>query len=139
MSLVVDASIAIKWAVDEGDRARARARVEGSEALIAPEFVLVEVANILWKKVAQREISKDQALTGLPGIRATFSRLVPNSLVLDRALALGLEVKHPVYDCLYLATAELEACRLITADARLLSKLAETPYAARAIDFRGSR
>lgn len=136
MTLIVDASVAIKWAVDEGDRADARALVQSHHALVAPEFVLTEVANILWKKVTRREIGREQAVTGLPGIEATFSRFVPTAFVLDRAMDLALEVDHPVYDCLYLATAELEDCRLVTADDRLRSKLRASAYALRLVDMR---
>ena len=138
MTLIVDASVAIKWVVDEGDRADARALLESRHALVAPEFVLIEVANILWKKAAKTEIGPEQAALGLSGIEAAFSRFVPTALVLDRAMELALEVNHPVYDCLYLATAELEGCKLVTADDRLRTKLAGSPHVSGFIDMRAA-
>jgi predicted nucleic acid-binding protein len=43
--LVVDASVALKWVLDEpGDR-EARAIIETREALIAPELIVAEVGS----------------------------------------------------------------------------------------------
>lgn len=58
---VIDASIALKWVVEETGTPdalvlRQRAR------LIAPGLLLAECANILWKKVRRDELSKDEAM-----------------------------------------------------------------------------
>ena len=39
----------------------------------------------------------------------------------DAAMALAIRLKHPIYDCFYLALAERERCALVTADARLIA------------------
>jgi predicted nucleic acid-binding protein len=36
-------------------------------------------------------------------------------------MALAIRLKHPIYDCFYLALAERERCALVTADARLIA------------------
>ena len=43
----------------------------------------------------------------------------PSSDLVARASAIALEIAHPVYDCLYLACAEVEGAPLVTADGRL--------------------
>jgi predicted nucleic acid-binding protein len=58
---VVDASIAVKWVIlevlsDEADRGR-----DGEDDVLAPDLLLVEVANALWKKTAAKEISLREA------------------------------------------------------------------------------
>jgi predicted nucleic acid-binding protein len=46
-----------------------------------------------------------------------------------RALAIASAIEHPAYDCFYLALAELRDTRMVTADRRLQSRLAATPWA----------
>ena len=54
--LVVDASIAIKWVIQEAETAEAlwlrRHR------LAAPDLLVAECANILWKKVRRNELER---------------------------------------------------------------------------------
>jgi predicted nucleic acid-binding protein len=45
-----------------------------------------------------------------------------------RALEIAAELRHPAYDCFYLALAEERSAKLITADRRLISGLAGTPW-----------
>jgi hypothetical protein len=46
--------------------------------------------------------------------------------LLPRAIAISLQFRHGVYDCLYIALAEREGCGLLTADTKLLLKLRGT-------------
>jgi predicted nucleic acid-binding protein len=39
----------------------------------------------------------------------------------DAAMALPIRLKHPIYDCFYLALAEREQCAVVTADLKLLA------------------
>ena len=47
MRYVADASVVIKWYVDEVRHERARALLTGADEVTAPDFVLVELANIV--------------------------------------------------------------------------------------------
>jgi len=49
-TLVLDASIAIKWLVQEEGTAEALA-LRGTAKFIAPDLLTAKCANILWKKV----------------------------------------------------------------------------------------
>jgi predicted nucleic acid-binding protein len=62
-TLVVDASIAVKWVVEEEGTLHALALLRQAK-LIAPELLVAECANILWKKVLRDELSEDEALLG---------------------------------------------------------------------------
>ena len=43
--------------------------------------------------------------------------------LLPRAIEISVQVRHGVYDCLYVALAEREACNLLTADTKVLFNL----------------
>ena len=48
-----------------------------------------------------------------------------------RAVAIARELDHPVYDCFYLAVSEALDAPLVTADGRLLARVAGTPFSRR--------
>ena len=121
MSLVVDASVAVKWVVLEESRADALRRTAGVD-LAGPDFVLVEAANILWKKVRRKELDQKQAHLGLEFIRGAYQSLVPASDLIDDAASISFEIDHPVYDCLYLACARRLGLSLLTADQKLAQR-----------------
>jgi predicted nucleic acid-binding protein len=133
--LVVDASVAVKWFLDEpGDR-EARALVERSEALIAPELIVAEVLNAIWKRLLAGDADIRQGprvAAVLPEVLAQIASLGP---LAARALEIAAELRHPAYDCFYLALAEERRAKLVTADRRLLSRLAGTPWQAAAISL----
>jgi len=124
VKLTVDASIAVKWLVAEPLREEARRLLAHRLHLHAPEILLSEFANTIWKKARRGEIEDPQPyfdeLANLSGIVT----LHPGSALVDRAARLAVEIDHPVYDCLYLACAEETAATLITADKRFANKVA---------------
>ena len=66
MLYVVDASVVLKWFLPEPDSAAADFLLEqflnDEVELIAPDLILLETANALWKRVRLRhEISADEA------------------------------------------------------------------------------
>ena len=44
------------------------------------------------------------------------------------ALAIAIELRHPVYQCFYLALAERNTSPLVTADEQLIRRCADTPF-----------
>ena len=135
MTWVVDASIAIKWVIPEilseaADRLR-----DGDDDFVAPDLLLVEVANALWRKTTAKEISPREAdafdLVGQSGID-----LRPTGPLLPRAMDVARRLDHPVYDCVYLALAERERAALVTADQRLLRRLSTRPLGVSVVDLR---
>jgi predicted nucleic acid-binding protein len=60
-ALVIDASVAIKWIIDEEGSPAALALRKHS--LAAPDLLMAECANILWKKSRRGELSTDEVRT----------------------------------------------------------------------------
>ena len=137
MTLVVDASVALKWILEEDGSERARA-LAARDDLLAPDLILAEVANALWRACRLRRMSAPEAKHGLQTVSKIMARLEPATRLADVAFAIALELDHPVYDCFYLALAEREAATLVTADRRLLAKVAGSGWAACA-QFLGDR
>lgn len=119
MTVVVDASVAIKWVLDEPGSDQAAALL--SQDLIAPSFFGLECAAVLWKVWRRGEIQERQARTKLSQLLEGGVRLREADFA--DALSLAIELDHPVYDCLYLALARGEGARLATADLRFAAKV----------------
>ncbi len=123
-TLVVDASIAVKWVIEEDGTAEALA-LRRHAKLIAPELLAAECANILWKKVKRDELSKDEAHLAARLIQAADIEFLPIRSLIETATRAAIELDHPAYDCLYLALASERDCRFVTADERFVRKLNE--------------
>src|SRR3974390_3222665 len=100
MTLVVDASVAVRWFIDVLASERAYRLIASRDSLIAPDLVMAEIASALWKAMV--------------AAGAAFHELVSARMLADRAITLDL--RHPVYDCFYLALAEARGSRSVTAD-----------------------
>jgi predicted nucleic acid-binding protein len=126
-TLVIDASIAVKWVVEEVGTQQALA-LRKQARLIAPELLVAECANILWKKVQRDELTRQEALLAARLLQASEVELQPMRAVLEAATRIAIELDHPAYDCLYLALAVKNECRFVTADERFLRKLRQTRF-----------
>lgn len=122
---LVDASVALKWLVKEVNSDKALA-LPATGPLIAPDLLWTEVANGLWRKAARGDIDAASALAVLPVLDAMIDERVSSSDVTRAALALAMELQHPVYDCVYLALARQRDIPLVTADERLIDKIRAT-------------
>ncbi len=125
--MIVDASVGLKWLVAEADSDVAL-EVGTRAVLIAPELLLSEIANAIWKKHRRGELSVVPPFAATLAATVTIVPTTPD--LAERALRLALELGHSAYDCLYLALAEQRDMRLVTADNRFLRVCAESPYAA---------
>lgn len=114
---VVDASVSVKWVLEEDDSWMARELVRAR--LLAPEFMLLECANVLWHRVRRGELDRERASAKLGWLAKAPVTLVADRRLLKAALDMAMTLGHPVYDCLYLALAEDELLPLVTADRHL--------------------
>src|SRR5438105_11923917 len=72
MRAVLDSSVAVKWVLAEKDSDRARplrdGYRQGQHALIAPDWFVAEVANVLGKAAARKTITAAEAAQGYADI-----------------------------------------------------------------------
>lgn len=124
MTLVVDASVAAKWFVEEPRWEAARALLTSDQELVAPEFLLVEVANAFAKKMRAGEMSLWHAQGDVDTIKKGAPEFFDSRPLMSDALELSEMLNHSVYDCLYLALAIHEDTRVVTDDQRFHKRVA---------------
>jgi predicted nucleic acid-binding protein len=125
VNAVVDTSVALKWFIIEDDHEKAKNLIGG--ALVAPDLLLAEISNAIWKKWRAGEMAKEQAVVA-QSLVTSFVELVPSMPLADSALELAIELNHPVYDCFFLALSQSANLKLITADKRLIGRCMGTRF-----------
>lgn len=136
MTIVVDASVALKWFLpDEPGADEALVIVQNEAALIAPDLLIVEVCHAAWRSARLGRIGHDQVSEIANALPRFFDTLVGAASLASRAVAIAAQLDHSVYDCLYVALAEVRHSRLVTADRRLLAKLGRTAWAVNVLDL----
>jgi predicted nucleic acid-binding protein len=113
--LVVDASVAVLWTLDQPGSQRAAA-LRAEEGLIAPSLIVAEIGNAVWKAVRRGDLPSEHALTAVEIALGPLDELSPVEELHGRALELAIELQHPIYDCFYIALAERERVPLVCAD-----------------------
>jgi predicted nucleic acid-binding protein len=130
VSIVVDASVVAAAFFPEPHRAAAAALLADDEELVAPELLLAEVANVIWKRHGCGEIDAAEANDLLADVLRLPISYIPAAELIESALELAVALRRTVYDSLYLALAVREGAVMVTGDERLVNALASTPLAA---------
>ncbi len=120
---VVDASVVIKWVYSE-DLSQQALSIRNRYRLVAPELIVAEWSNILWKKVRRGEFSAEEASLAAASLRHAGVELVPSTELGPGALRLALDLDHPAYDCFYLELCRVRGIGMVTADNRFARKIA---------------
>jgi predicted nucleic acid-binding protein len=125
--VIVDASVAIKWAIEEPSHHVARELIRLAEQLTAPDIIHAEVANVCRKKVRRGELDRGQGALVLTTMQAIIPAFKPTAAYAERAFSMALALDHHAYDCFYLAQAEAVSGIMVTADWRLWRKMEASP------------
>ncbi|MBL9089803.1 MAG: type II toxin-antitoxin system VapC family toxin [Planctomycetaceae bacterium] len=127
MNFVLDSSVALKWFLPEADSERAArlrdAYVARVHELSVPDLFCTEVAHALAKAERRGIIRPPSGSDNLADLLAALPPVHDSIPLLPRAFEIASAVRIGVYDCVYVALAEREQCRLITADERLTRTL----------------
>jgi len=127
--IVIDASVAMKWFIQERNRDRAlilrEKHVKGERSLLAPDLLIYEVCNSLRYNPEFTEADVRDAVKALFGLHLELSS--PTIRDMDKASENAFKYDITIYDALYLSLAESEKSPIITADERLCEKAEESP------------
>lgn len=125
-AIVVDASVAVKWFLNEAESERAAALLAAG-ALHAPALLRVEVAAAISRR--QRIGALDEAdarrllIEAHAMLRWPAFRFVDDNMLLPRAAEIALQMRHPLQDCLYVACAEQIGGDVVTVDPKFVARI----------------
>jgi predicted nucleic acid-binding protein len=122
MTIVVDASIALKWVLEEPGSDAAEDLLE--KDLAAPSLWLPDAANGLWRRTVRGELTQAEAEERLGELTKAPVASVPLEQDLPEVTRLAIQLNHPAYDCLYLALAKRLGTFVVTADNRFVEAVA---------------
>jgi len=122
VSIVIDASVAVKWVIPEPRTDAALALL--NEELIAPALWISKAANALWRHIRLGEMTGEEALALLLELEKAPVATLPAEPHIARALELAAKASHPVYDCIYLALALQRRTHVVTDDRRFAAAAA---------------
>jgi len=121
--VIVDASVAFRWFVDERGAEDAHALLRTAEPLFAPDLLLVEVAGALRAAVSAGALDPEDAREAVAKLPSVLAELTPARVTIDLALDLSLEISRSVAACSYVALADLRDDILVTGDRDLVRAL----------------
>lgn len=127
--IVVDASVALKWFVPEVHSDAAVRLLDSDVPLCAPDLILAELANTLWKKTRRDEITPQQASETMTAFRRLDVEIQPSNDIVPAALVLATSLGRTVYDCLYLTLAIARNTVLVTADRKFHAAVMTSQFA----------
>jgi predicted nucleic acid-binding protein len=121
--IVVDASVAVKWFVDEVHADSARRLLNDQYNLLAPDLIWAEVANAFWKRWRRGEMSRASVDDALSQFRRAPLDTAQMAGLLTSAWEIAAQHNRSVYDTLYFALASSQTCPFVTADRKLFNSL----------------
>jgi predicted nucleic acid-binding protein len=131
ITFVLDASVAVKWAIPLEEEALTsesvrllKRYIDGEVDFEVPDIFWAEVANALCTGVCRHRWSSLIAEQIASDIRRRDFPTVPSLMLFSEALQIALTYDRSVYDCLYVALAVQTKTEWITADERLANALA---------------
>lgn len=120
--IVVDASITIETLVSSQFVGFAENAIFGDLSpefrAIAPQFALLEGANVLWKYVGRGLIPSERGFALFEQLLEIPVNIVSIEDVLTQAFEIGMQYRLAIYDSVYIALAQQLSAPLYTLDAR---------------------
>jgi predicted nucleic acid-binding protein len=118
-AVVVDASVVVKWVLEEQDSEVAEAL--RSRPMTAPDLLLVECASALLRRARGGDFPLEAVPGKMRALRIAPMRLIGAEPLLDHAVELAIRLRHSVYDCLYLALGLASRMQVVSADRRFVN------------------
>jgi len=135
VTVVVDASVVAAAFFQEDHHLSARRILASDNVLHAPDLLVAEVGNVIWKRHGRGEISATEASELLDDVLRLPITYTPATALATPAMAIALRAGRTVYDSLYVALAISQNTVMYTADQRLVNTLAQSPLAAHVVSI----
>jgi predicted nucleic acid-binding protein len=127
-ALVPDASVAVKWLLQENGSEAAAALLRLDASLCGPALLRVEVRAAIVRAFRVGAISEPDARERLADSAKILSqsrvRFIPDAALLVEASEIAIVLKHNLQECLYVACAIRAGGDLVTADQTFLARAA---------------
>lgn len=128
---VVDASVAVKWLVAEPLSHDAAKLLDLDVTLVAPDLLFAEATSALVAKHRRGEIDLEELAQAVDLLRvAPVGTPLSMRQLAASSARLAADLRHSIYDCVYLALAIHEAYPVVTADTHFHGKVRRHPYLA---------
>ncbi|MEM0143064.1 MAG: type II toxin-antitoxin system VapC family toxin [Candidatus Parvarchaeum sp.] len=124
--IVIDASALVKLIVDEPHSDFVRKKIEEetakNEPIYAPDIILVEVSNVLWKYSEFKKLQEVDLFGALEDLIEYWNKLKIGAAqyLIKNAVKIAKENKLSVYDSLYLSQSLVYGAPLLSFDRKLM-------------------
>lgn len=119
MNIVLDVSGAVSSLLQDDQKGIFADYISDADSIIAPELFVVELGNVMWKYVNFQDMNEAKARQILVSGLDLIDEFISDITLIDEALQLAVETKHPVYDCLYLTLAYRTGYSILSHDKKL--------------------
>jgi predicted nucleic acid-binding protein len=124
--LILDASAAAKWFINEPDSDRTAELLEqisqGKWQLASPELLRYELTHVFWKRRVVG-YSRSQLEHALHELEVLGIQYAPLSTLFPRALEVAYRLEIAIYDAFYVALAQALKGTFATFDVELMKRL----------------
>lgn len=128
MRIVIDASVLIKWYLPEIHSQEAELLVNDRFEIHAPELLVTEFGNILWKKCKLGELSADESLIVADQMLTDNITLHAHPSLLQDSLRQANATGQTVHDWTYLTLALALGAAFLTADIKFFLAIRQTRH-----------
>src|SRR5690606_37778263 len=90
--------------------------------IIAPAFMKLEMINVLRKYHFLRSLNIQDIVHIYDRLITLVDNFEMDEQLLPKAIEISLRINHPIYDCLFLALAQMRQAPFFTLDQRLRTK-----------------
>jgi predicted nucleic acid-binding protein len=119
VKVVLDTSAAVEVALNRKRAAELARILADAEVVIAPDLLIPEVTNVIWKYHQLEDLDLASCEKALTVALTLPDRLVATIELHSEAFLLARTLRRPAYDMFYLALARREDAALMTLDSAL--------------------
>jgi predicted nucleic acid-binding protein len=124
--IVVDASVAMKWAMPEADHETAKSLLSSGVSLVAPAVLRLEVTAGLVRLFRQELLAETRAYAACEEFERLVAdgllTLIPDDQLWEAATKLAFKTRHAFADCLYLVAGKATNAQVVTADVNMAAR-----------------